>query len=138
MVIKQELEAEVSRISAQTHSAIGRAGRVERGRTVPHTLHETQLGDRPGHQGIFDTIDHRLMMRAVKRFTQKKHILLYVERWLKAPVMKADGALRRSRERNAAGRCDKPLLATYFCTSLSMRGLRKNIRDEVREIRMIS
>jgi RNA-directed DNA polymerase len=37
-------------------------------------------------KGFFDTIDHRLMIRALKRFTDKKHILLYVKRWLKAAV----------------------------------------------------
>jgi len=37
-------------------------------------------------KGFFDNIDHRLMMRALKRFTTQKHHLLYCERWLKAPV----------------------------------------------------
>lgn len=37
-------------------------------------------------KGFFDNIDHELLLKAVRYFTDKKHILLYVERWLKAPV----------------------------------------------------
>jgi RNA-directed DNA polymerase len=36
-----------------------------------------------------------LMLKAVARHTDQKWILLYVERWLKAPMQKADGALVR-------------------------------------------
>ena len=34
----------------------------------------------------FDNIDHCLMMKALKHHTGKKWVLLYVERWLKAPM----------------------------------------------------
>jgi RNA-directed DNA polymerase len=47
-------------------------------------------------KGFFDNIDHRLMIRALKRFTDKKHILLYVKRWLKAPVQLKDGSLKQN------------------------------------------
>jgi RNA-directed DNA polymerase len=37
-------------------------------------------------KGFFDNIDHGLMMRAVRKHTDCKWLLLYIERWLKAPV----------------------------------------------------
>ena len=36
-------------------------------------------------KGFFDNIDHELMMRAVRAHTEEKWVLLYIERWLKAP-----------------------------------------------------
>ena len=44
-------------------------------------------------QGFFDTLDHRLMMRAVQRYTTCRWVLLYVARWLKAPTQLEDGSL---------------------------------------------
>jgi len=43
-------------------------------------------------KGLFDNIDHDLLMRAVRKHTDCKWILLYIERWLKAPFQK-DGIL---------------------------------------------
>jgi len=45
-------------------------------------------------KGYFDNIDHDLLMRAVRKHTQEKWVLLYIERWLKAPVQLADGTLQ--------------------------------------------
>ena len=36
-------------------------------------------------KGLFDNIDHELLMKAVRKHTDCKWKLLYVERWLKAP-----------------------------------------------------
>src|SRR6266851_1370523 len=44
-------------------------------------------------KSFFDTVPFELILRAVARHTDQKWILLYVERWLKAPVKKADGTL---------------------------------------------
>ncbi len=44
-------------------------------------------------KGFFDNIDHELLMRAVRKHTDTKWLLLYIERWLKAPVLAADGTL---------------------------------------------
>jgi RNA-directed DNA polymerase len=66
-------------------------------------------------KGFFDTIDHRLMIRALKRFTDKKHILLYVKRWLKAPVQLKDGSLKQSEGKGTPqGGVISPLLANIF------------------------
>jgi RNA-directed DNA polymerase len=42
-------------------------------------------------KAFFDSVDHDLMMRAVERHTGRKWILLYVQRWLKAPMRMQDG-----------------------------------------------
>ncbi|MBF0274245.1 MAG: reverse transcriptase [Nitrospinae bacterium] len=42
-------------------------------------------------KGFFDTIDHSLMMRAVRKHTSCRYIQLYIERWLKAPAAGRDG-----------------------------------------------
>ena len=42
-------------------------------------------------KGFFDNISHDLMMRAVRKHTEDKWVLLYVERWLKAPVQLMNG-----------------------------------------------
>jgi RNA-directed DNA polymerase len=44
-------------------------------------------------KGFFDNLAHQLMMRAVKKHTDCPWVLLYVERWLKAPIQKEDGTL---------------------------------------------
>ncbi|MCA1853479.1 MAG: group II intron reverse transcriptase/maturase, partial [Beggiatoa sp.] len=41
----------------------------------------------------FDSMDHELLMRAVRRHTDCNWVLLYIERWLKAPVQWEDGTL---------------------------------------------
>ena len=42
-------------------------------------------------KGLFDNIDHDLLMRAVKTHSDCKWLLLYIERWLKAPFQMEDG-----------------------------------------------
>ena len=42
-------------------------------------------------RGLFDNLDHDLLMRALRKHCQEPWILLYVERWLKAPMQTTDG-----------------------------------------------
>ncbi len=44
-------------------------------------------------KGFFDSIDWKLLMRAVRHHTQEAWVLLYIERWLCAPVQMLDGTL---------------------------------------------
>ena len=44
-------------------------------------------------KGLFDNIDHGLMMHAVRKHTDSPWMLLYIERWLKAPAEMDDGTL---------------------------------------------
>jgi retron-type reverse transcriptase len=42
-------------------------------------------------KAFFDSIDWELMLRAVRQQTDCPWVLLYIERWLKAPVQMEDG-----------------------------------------------
>ena len=65
-------------------------------------------------RGFFDNIDHALMLRAVRKHTDCKWLLLYIERWLKAPVVDEQG-VESSRERGTPqGGVISPLLANLF------------------------
>jgi len=49
-------------------------------------------------KGLFDNIDHELLLRAVRKHITCKWALLYIERWLKAPMVQEDGTtIERSR-----------------------------------------
>jgi group II intron reverse transcriptase/maturase len=66
-------------------------------------------------KGFFDNINHDLLMKAVRRFTEKKHILLYVGRWLKAPVQQTDGTLKVNEGKGTPqGGVISPVLANIF------------------------
>src|SRR6266566_259657 len=42
-------------------------------------------------KGLFDNINHELLLRAIRKHVTCKWALLYIERWLKAPMMQEDG-----------------------------------------------
>lgn len=65
-------------------------------------------------KGLFDNIDHDLLMRAVRKHTECKWILLYIERWLKAPFQKEDGALVERTKGTPQGGVISPLLSNLF------------------------
>ena len=44
-------------------------------------------------KGFFDSIDWELMLRAIRHHTDCLWVLLYIERWLKAPVQMEDGSV---------------------------------------------
>ena len=63
---------------------------------------------------FFDTLDHELVLRAVRKHTDQKWILLYVERWLKAPLQREDGILAARDRGSPQGSAISPLLANLF------------------------
>lgn len=65
-------------------------------------------------KGFFDNIDHELLMKAVRKHTDSKWILLYVERWLKAPAQQPDGTLVQRDRGTPQGGVASPLLANLF------------------------
>ncbi len=65
-------------------------------------------------KGFFDEIDHELLMRAVRQHTDCKWVLLYVERWLKAPAQLPDGTLLDRLKGTPQGGVVSPLLANLF------------------------
>jgi group II intron reverse transcriptase/maturase len=65
-------------------------------------------------KSFFDSIDHELMLKAVRHHTDAPWVLLYVERWLKAPVMLDDGTLVTRDRGTPQGGVISPLLANLF------------------------
>jgi RNA-directed DNA polymerase len=44
-------------------------------------------------RAFFDSIDHQLLLKAVARHTEQRWVMLYVERWLTAPLQREDATL---------------------------------------------
>ncbi len=65
-------------------------------------------------KGFFDNIDHELLMRAVRKHANCQWVVLYVERWLKAPVQLADGTLVNPGKGTPQGGVISPLLAHIY------------------------
>ncbi len=65
-------------------------------------------------KGFFDNIDHDLMMKAVRRHTESGWVRLYIERWLKAPVMTTEEGLQQRTQGTPQGGVISPLLANLF------------------------
>ncbi len=118
----------------------------------PH-FHEDSYGYRPGrsaHQaisvtrkrcwwhdwvlefdirGLFDNIDHSLLMKAVRHHITCKWVLLYIERWLTAPVQQKDGTLRHRTKGTPQGGVISPLLANLFLHYAFDRWMTKQFRQ---------
>ena len=65
-------------------------------------------------QKFFDSIDHDLMVRAVAANTSCKWVVLYVQRWLKAPLRLPGGTLRERDRGTPQGSAVSPVLANLF------------------------
>ena len=65
-------------------------------------------------KGLFDNIDHELLLKAVRRHCQTPWVLLYIERWLKAPVQMPDGSLAVRERGTPQGGVVSPVLANLF------------------------
>ena len=101
-------------------------------------FHEDSYGYRPGRSAIdairtarqrcwrqdwvldldiksfFDSIDRTLLLKAVRKHTNCPWVLLYIERWLKAPAMLEDGTLVPRERGTPQGGVISPLLANLF------------------------
>lgn len=64
-------------------------------------------------KGLFDNIDHTLLMKAVKHHVKEKWAILYIERWIKAPMLSKDGKIPRERGVPQGG-VISPILANLF------------------------
>lgn len=62
-------------------------------------------------RAFFDSLSHELVLRLVRKHTDCKWILLYIERWLKAPLMKEDGTLVERDTGSPQGSVISPLLS---------------------------
>ncbi len=77
-------------------------------------------------RGFFDNLDHGLVMKAVRHHTQLPWNLLYVERWLKAPIQREDGSLEQRTKGSPQGSVISPLLANLFMHYAFDEWMRRN------------
>jgi group II intron reverse transcriptase/maturase len=65
-------------------------------------------------QGFFDNVPHDPILRAVDRHTDQAWVLLYVRRWLVAPIQQPNGALVTRDRGTPQGSAISPLLTNLF------------------------
>jgi RNA-directed DNA polymerase len=65
-------------------------------------------------QKFFDSVDHDLMLKAVAVHTTDPWVMLYVKRWLQAPLQLPDGSLQRRDRGTPQGSAVSPVLANLF------------------------
>jgi len=65
-------------------------------------------------QGFFDNVPHEPIVRAVERHTNLPWVLLYVKRWLVAPLQLPDGTLTARAKGTPQGSAISPLLSNLF------------------------
>lgn len=65
-------------------------------------------------KGLFDNLDHSLLLKAVKKHTNEKWVLLYIERWLKAPMQLPNGVLQERNKGVPQGGVISPVLSNLF------------------------
>jgi RNA-directed DNA polymerase len=65
-------------------------------------------------QKYFETIDHELLLKAVRKHCNERWVILYIERWLKAPIQHEDGRIESSPRGTPQGGVVSPLLANLY------------------------
>ena len=65
-------------------------------------------------KSFFDSLSQDLLLRAVRKHAPEQWIVLYIERWLKAPVQEEDGRLVPREKGTPQGGVASPLLANLF------------------------
>ncbi|QBB84017.1 group II intron reverse transcriptase/maturase [Wolbachia pipientis] len=76
--------------------------------------------------GFFDNLDHELVLRAIKKHTDCKWVILYVERWMEAPIQQADGR-RVARDKGVPqGGSVSPIISNIFMHHVIDIWMKKN------------
>jgi RNA-directed DNA polymerase len=65
-------------------------------------------------KGLFDNIDHTLLLRALEKHTECKWVKLYIRRWLTAPLQRADGTMVERTKGTPQGGVVSPVAANLF------------------------
>ena len=112
------------------------ANRLER--VVEPIFHDDSYGYRPGRSALdavavartrcwerdwvldvdirafFDSVDHELLLKAVQAHAPASWVVLYVTRWLRAPLVGADGIAQARDRGTPQGSAVSPVLANLF------------------------
>jgi RNA-directed DNA polymerase len=65
-------------------------------------------------KGMFDNIDHDLLMRAVRKHVKQEWVTLYIERWLKTPFITSENQVVERYSGTPQGGVISPVLANLF------------------------
>src|SRR3984957_20542530 len=65
-------------------------------------------------RAFFDSAPHDLLLKAVAHHTDERWVLLYIERWLKAPMQMPDGTLVARERGTPQGSPISPLITNLF------------------------
>lgn len=65
-------------------------------------------------KGLFDNIDHELLMRVVERHVKEKWVCLYIKRWLETPFVTREGQKIERTSGTPQGGVISPVLANMF------------------------
>ncbi len=65
-------------------------------------------------KGFFDNINHEWMMRMLGEDVKERWVLMYIRRWLEAPMRMPDGEVRERRKGTPQGGVISPLLANIY------------------------
>ncbi len=65
-------------------------------------------------KGLFDNIPWELLMKAVRKHTKERWVLLYIERWLKAPIQRGNGETVVRKRGTPQGGVISPILSNLF------------------------
>lgn len=74
-------------------------------------------------KGFFDNIDWNLLMKAVRKHTDCRWVVLYIERWLKAEVLMPDGTVAKRNKGTPQGGVMTPPTKEQNCWPSSPRPL---------------
>ena len=77
-------------------------------------------------KGLFDNISHELLLGAVRKHTQSRWIILYIERWLKTPFQTKDGRLIERNSGTPQGGVISPVLSNLFLHYVFDKWMEKN------------
>ena len=78
-------------------------------------------------KGAFDNLDHDLLMKALRKHTDCKWVLLYVWRWLTASVVSESGEIRPRVRGTPQGSVVGPVLMNLFMTYAFDRWMRRTV-----------
>ena len=65
-------------------------------------------------KGLFDNIDHTLLLKALEKHVKCDWAMLYIKRWLTAPLQQGDGTLAERHQGTPQGGVISPVLANLF------------------------
>ncbi|MEN0016668.1 MAG: group II intron reverse transcriptase/maturase, partial [Bacteroidota bacterium] len=116
MVVKQAIEARLEAVyEANSYGYRPEKGAHKALEAVRKNAHRYGWVIDLDIKGFFDNIDHELLMKALSRHVEEKWILMYVRRWLAAPIRGEDGQLTyRTGRGTPQGGIISPILANLF------------------------